>query len=74
MTEFDELIQQQLKLADQLIYTREEIQKLEVRLSASDEAMQTIVMEKKERLLLLEEEFEKLIANVISTFENTAIY
>ena len=74
MTEFDELIQQQLKLADQLIYTREEIQKLEVRLSASDEAMQTIVLEKKERLLLLEEEFEKLIANVISTFENTAIY
>ncbi|WP_226659722.1 hypothetical protein [Pseudalkalibacillus hwajinpoensis] len=74
MTEFDELIQQQLRLADQMIYTREEIQKLEVKLSEMDEVMKTIVLEKKERLLLLEEEFERLIANVISTFENTPIY
>jgi hypothetical protein len=73
MTEFDELIQQQLKLADQMIYTKEEIQKLEATLSA-DEAMKTIIVEKKERLLHLEEEFERLIENVISTFENTPIY
>jgi hypothetical protein len=46
MTEFDELIQQQLKLADQMIYTKEEIQKLEATLSA-DEAMKTIIVEKK---------------------------
>ncbi|WP_273852913.1 hypothetical protein [Guptibacillus spartinae] len=74
MTKFDELIQQQLKLADQMIYTREEIQKLEVKLSVSDETTKTIMLEKKERLMLLEEEFERLIENVISTFENTAIY
>lgn len=74
MTEFDELIQQQLKLADQMIYTREEIQKLEATLSGADEAMKTIIVEKKERLLHLEEEFERLIENVISTFENTPIY
>ncbi len=74
MTEFDELIQQQLKLADQMIYTREEIQKLEKTLCGSDEAMKTIIVEKKERLLHLEEEFERLIENVISTFENTPIY
>lgn len=74
MTRFDELIQQQLKLADQMIYTREEIQKLEVKLSVSDETTKTIMLEKKERLMLLEEEFERLIENVISAFENTAIY
>ncbi|PFG02999.1 hypothetical protein [Bacillus sp. es.036] len=74
MTEFDELIQQQLKLADQMIHTREEIQKLEETLCGSDEAMKTIIVEKKERLLHLEEEFERLIENVISTFENTPIY
>ena len=74
MTEFDELIQQQLKLADQMIYTKEEIQKLEAMLSSADEAMKTIVLEKKERLLHLEEEFDRLIENVISTFENTPIY
>ncbi|WP_347552468.1 hypothetical protein ABFG93_09145 [Pseudalkalibacillus hwajinpoensis] len=71
MDRFDELIQQQLKLADQLIHTREEIQQLEV-LDYS-EARKSMLIERKNDLSRMENDFESLISAVITCFEKTPI-
>ncbi|WLR58392.1 hypothetical protein [Guptibacillus hwajinpoensis] len=73
MKEFDELIQQQLKLADQMIRTKEEILSLEDILD-EEKGKNAIIVERKEMLSLMEDEFERLISDVISTFEKTPIY
>ncbi|MDO6657158.1 hypothetical protein [Anaerobacillus sp. 1_MG-2023] len=73
MKEFDELIQQQLKLADQMIRTKEEILSLENILD-EEKSRNAIIVERKEMLSLMEDEFERLISDVISTFEKTPIY
>ncbi|MBF0706977.1 hypothetical protein IQ283_10280 [Alkalihalobacillus hwajinpoensis] len=73
MKEFDELIQQQLKLADQMIRTKEEILSLEDILD-EEKGRNAIIVERKEMLSLMEDEFERLISDVISTFEKTPIY
>lgn len=73
MKEFDELIQQQLKLADQMIRTKEEILSLEGILN-EEKGRNAIIVERKEMLSLMEDEFERLISDVISTFEKTPIY
>ncbi|MFK3961623.1 hypothetical protein [Guptibacillus hwajinpoensis] len=73
MKEFDELIQQQLKLADQMIRTKEEILSLENILD-EEKGRNAIIVERKEMLSLMEDEFERLISDVISSFEKTPIY
>ncbi|MGG1684524.1 hypothetical protein [Pseudalkalibacillus sp. NRS-1564] len=73
MKEFDELIQQQLKLADQMIRTKEEILSLEDILD-EEKGRNAIIVERKEMLSLMEDEFERLISDVIFTFEKTPIY
>ncbi|MDQ0484086.1 hypothetical protein [Guptibacillus hwajinpoensis] len=72
MQRFDVLIQQQLKLADQMIRQREEIQALE-REKNCTEQQSSIITERKEDLTKLEIEFERLISEVILSFEKTPI-
>ena len=71
MDRFDELIQQQLRLADEMIHTREEIQRLECQVCCDDE--KAIVLQSKEKLARMEDDFERLISDVISSFEKTPI-
>ncbi|TKD68346.1 hypothetical protein [Pseudalkalibacillus hwajinpoensis] len=73
MQRFDVLIQQQLKLADQMIQKREEIQKLECEDMGRSEQVSSTITECKEDLSELENEFERLISEVISSFEKTPI-
>ncbi|MDP4552284.1 hypothetical protein Q9251_15510 [Alkalihalobacillus macyae] len=72
MQRFDVLIQQQLKLADQMIRQREEIQALEREKNYTEHECSTIT-ERKEDLTKLENEFERLISEVILSFEKTPI-
>lgn len=72
MQRFDVLIQQQLKLADQMIRQREEIQKLEREMNCGEQ-VSSIITERKEDLTKLESEFERLISEVILSFEKTPI-
>ncbi|WP_152671055.1 hypothetical protein [Guptibacillus hwajinpoensis] len=72
MQRFDVLIQQQLKLADQMIRQREEIQALEREKNYTEQESSTIA-ERKEDLTKLENEFERLISEVILSFEKTPI-
>ncbi len=71
MDRFDELIQQQLRLADQMIHTREEIQRLEGQVCCDDE--KAMVLQSKVKLAEMEDDFERLISDVISSFEKTPI-
>ncbi|MBN8210624.1 hypothetical protein JI666_17860 [Bacillus sp. NTK071] len=73
MQRFDALIQQQLKLADQMIQKRDEIQKLECDHMGRSEQVNSTITERKEDLSKLEIEFERLISEVISSFEKTPI-
>ncbi|WP_270182629.1 hypothetical protein [Alkalihalobacillus sp. CinArs1] len=72
MDRFDELIQLQLQLADKMIHTKKEIQSKEEMLSASTLEQGALVKQKQE-LLRMEEDFNNLITEVISTFEKTSV-
>ena len=72
MDRFDELIQLQLQLADKMIHTKKEIQSKEEMLSVSTLEQGALVKQKQE-LLRMEEDFNNLITEVISTFEKTSV-
>ena len=73
MGRFDELIQQQLRLADQMIHTREEIQRLERDRSVCCDDEKALILQSKEKLSRMEDDFERLISDVISSFEKTPV-
>lgn len=72
MNRFEELIQLQLKLAEKMIHTSTEIQTLENEM-ASSSGRNSVLYERKQELLQMEDEFNNLINEVISTFERTSV-
>ncbi|MCA0989379.1 hypothetical protein [Guptibacillus algicola] len=73
MDRFDELIQLQLELADKMIHTRNEIQQIEEKLQSTEVQEPSSLMKRKQELVRMEEDFNNLITEVISTFEKTSV-
>lgn len=73
MDRFDELIQLQLELADKMIHTRNEIKQIEETLHSTEVQAPHSLMKRKQELVRMEEDFNNLITEVISTFEKTSV-
>ncbi|WP_377891541.1 hypothetical protein [Alkalihalobacillus sp. R86527] len=73
MNRFDELIQLQLELADKMIHKRNEINDFEETFHSLSVEESGALMNRKQELVRMEEDFNNLITEVISTFEKTSV-